>query len=617
MDLPPPSSAVSSSPPSHALPLASNHDRPSSSASHLELPSSSSVIDSDPLTQGSELERHPRGKRKRTAAKDKAILEAAYAANPKPDKAARLAIVNRVSLNEKEVQIWFQNRRQNDRRKSRPLSPQEIAALRYGGMQILSSDPPTFNSSFSSDNSDTSPAANSMSRLEPGVASPPHSDPRSSGSFDEVEKTPDVSREPRRCEDTELRERHHEMVTPAAKAEHKENALEASQSQSSSVGYVSNRWNAASSLPTPSTLGRAENSFTLESLPQPNCASSTPSKYVLPAPQSKSRFRLSLSLEGKAEVIPSDPTPPRATLPPPSSEDLQSLGPVRRLSLHRSHSTSAITLPPISVLTNSLRAQGGVGLPPRLTRGRSRDVLAWESCCDTENREDLLTLQAKHESNGSAIAAITLLRSSSSSGSPLQPSNSGKRNAPSSRVAPRPGLAKKPKLSRAMSSAAKLQSSFSVNEKTGQQRNPEKPRILIKQSGHDSDKENWSPDEEGNPRFTFSQPTADPAPRRRPLPWSPKRQHPRRTSARNSPEPYRTVLGSRSNTAPAVYPHARRGGGGKRDQSSPKLEIYEDSVGARDDDEVERFMRGEVSPSKKGDVDAVAGLLSLSQGNWR
>lgn len=39
------------------------------------------------------------------SAKDKAILESAYNANPKPDKAARLDIVKRVSLNEKEVQV--------------------------------------------------------------------------------------------------------------------------------------------------------------------------------------------------------------------------------------------------------------------------------------------------------------------------------------------------------------------------------------------------------------------------------------------------------------------------------------------------------------------------------
>jgi hypothetical protein len=36
---------------------------------------------------------------------DKEILEAAYNANPKPDKEARLEIVKRVSLSEKAVQV--------------------------------------------------------------------------------------------------------------------------------------------------------------------------------------------------------------------------------------------------------------------------------------------------------------------------------------------------------------------------------------------------------------------------------------------------------------------------------------------------------------------------------
>lgn len=84
-----------------------------------------------------DMEKHPKGRRKRTAyvsfsffahhtyklllgiymiangetsskfnsAKDKMILEDAYNNNPKPDKQARLDIVNRVSLNEKEVQV--------------------------------------------------------------------------------------------------------------------------------------------------------------------------------------------------------------------------------------------------------------------------------------------------------------------------------------------------------------------------------------------------------------------------------------------------------------------------------------------------------------------------------
>lgn len=76
------------------------------------------------------------------------------------------------------VQIWFQNRRQNDRRKARPLSSQELAALRYGSMQILSSDPAPFNSSFGSDMSQTSPLQ-PVSRTERAVASPPLSDPAS------------------------------------------------------------------------------------------------------------------------------------------------------------------------------------------------------------------------------------------------------------------------------------------------------------------------------------------------------------------------------------------------------------------------------------------------------
>jgi hypothetical protein len=235
-------------------------------------------------------------------------------------------------------------------------------------------------------------------------------------------------------------------------------------------------------------------------------------------------------------------------------------------------------------------------------------------------------VQAKHESSGSAIAAISLLRSTSSSGSPLQPSSSAKRNAGASRAAPRSGLAKKPKLSRALSSASKLQSSLSLGEKKNVEKDIEidagKTKVLI-MSGNDSDKENWSPDEDGNLHFTFSQSHIGPAPSgRRPLPSGSTRlekKNPRRTPGRFGQE-HRgsaSLLGSRANTAP-VFSHTPRAG--KRGQSP--LEIFEDSENispARPavDDEVERFMRGEVSPSKKGDVDAVAGLLSLSQGNWR
>ena len=53
-------------------------------------------------------------------------------------------------------QIWFQNRRQIQRRKQRPLLPHEIAAFGLGNLCALSSDPASgsnFNSSHSMDGS--------------------------------------------------------------------------------------------------------------------------------------------------------------------------------------------------------------------------------------------------------------------------------------------------------------------------------------------------------------------------------------------------------------------------------------------------------------------------------
>ena len=46
-----------------------------------------------------------RQKRKRTSPEDQAVLEAYYARDPKPDKAARVELVQHVALGEKEVQV--------------------------------------------------------------------------------------------------------------------------------------------------------------------------------------------------------------------------------------------------------------------------------------------------------------------------------------------------------------------------------------------------------------------------------------------------------------------------------------------------------------------------------
>ncbi|KAJ0121547.1 homeobox domain-containing protein [Diaporthe amygdali] len=602
-------------------------------------------VDADSSFQSNSSERHPKGKRKRTAAKDKAILEAAYNANPKPDKAARLDIVKRVSLNEKEVQIWFQNRRQNDRRKSRPLSPQEIAALQYGGMQVLSSDPVSYGSQphmSTLPNPNTSPYQQSSLPEGTDASSRPIAE----------HAQPETTTESQ----VELPEAHHNRRESAASMGAA--VLPSSQPvefmagqphhlhRSASVGYFANRLHAGTSY---QANRQSPDSLRHEFLSASRPSSSAP---VLPPPLS-SGFRLSMSMEGKAELVP-QPSPPRLS---PSALSDGSPDPFDRPNLHRSRSAAAcITLPPISTLTASLDTnrsspiiqahvshQPQPRLPQSLHRSRSRDVHAWEAACEANiEPRDELTAYAARESSGSAIAAISLLRTLSSSslssighnGNVLQ-SNSAKRNA---RQNPHPNpSAKKPKLSRASSSVGRLQTNF-VNTTTDKPpvRREQTPvevddlkkgkvSILFSPGGNDSDKENWSPDKEGYAMFRGA---SRPANGRRPLPSEPTSkgalQKPRRSVGRVLGDAGNRTLLGRARTAPTS----------RRKKGSTPVSIFEDGAGEADvseaeedqsrgdredvdDEEVERFMRGEVSPSKKGAASAIAGLLALSQGNWR
>ncbi|KAH7035352.1 uncharacterized protein B0I36DRAFT_318161 [Microdochium trichocladiopsis] len=641
--------ADSTLPTSNERALSSSPSSISPDSSALSLQSSFRLESGFP-GHGSDSEKHPKGKRKRTTSHDKTILETSYLANPKPDKAARLEIVRQVSLNEKEVQIWFQNRRQNDRRKSRPLSAEEIAALRYGGaVQILSAD-----SSFAVSDIADQPSASSFDLRQSSTS--PQQQPISA----EV-GTPPSSSSPRPAEP---------VCTPAPESTVKAaaqpfdlNSLPSSsqksepervpetqsQSFSTSVGYLSNRWNMSNSFSTPSAAAhRDDDEHRFESMPSSAESTHRLSTSSLFASQTSSQFRLSLSLEGKAELVSSQPSPPRPSISP-MPQDTTPLPPVRlNRTLQRSRSSPlGVTLPPISTLT--------AHLPPQLSRGRSRDVHAWESCCDADSRDELTKL-AESESSGSAVAAISLLRSSSSSASlsslvqnssaPLSSSpgngvlqaNSNKRNAPpSNRTHGRTGSGhKKPKISRTTSSVAMMQTSALQHPDkendglTQEELEPEKKAAgkgslsVILSPSADSDKENWSPDEEGNPAHRRrALPELSAAPKLPPVLASKNIRRAGRVLGE-----HHSLLNKRANTAPMLGKGAN--GSGNRD----KVDIFDDSTAAGEEEEqenadkeaagppkkrneVERFMRGSVSPSKKGDFDCIAGLLSLSQGAWR
>ncbi|KAI0187405.1 hypothetical protein EV127DRAFT_393338 [Xylaria flabelliformis] len=639
--------------------------------------------------QKAESEKHPKGKRKRTTSQDKTILEAAYNSNPKPDKAARLDIVKRVSLNEKEVQIWFQNRRQNDRRKSRPLSPQEIEALRYGnGMRVLSSD--------------VLPA--SMEPLPAPVALPnaaelPQGSP--AGTTTSVEfgsrplspqdavsqnrsrpSSPQVleGQRPERDLKTDSEVKDTLTSTPPSPTRVVRSEGEShsySGVSATPIGYMSNRWfTGGDSFSTPGTGERSsDDSFRYEWDTRPimgpgidisnsrlNSFSSSTSSIgehlPVPAPRSSSKVRLSLSLDGKAELI-SQQSPPRpAPQLPPNTETLPPVFGNR--TLQRSQSAlSGITLPPISTLTKNLSAH----FPPQFTRGRSRNVHAWESCCEAGNRDEL-TKQAENESSGSAIAAISLVRSSSSSASlsnlvhnhhshPQPPSHPGvlqpnpsKRNTLSTARVP---LDRKPRLGRAKTSPPmtryiSIEESGKLADMEGDEDHlePEKKKRkkslqfdILSPSG-DSDKENWSPGEDGNPnrRHPLLAPEASASPIKQAVALT---SNPRRvgrilgeqdTAAKrlflNDSADVRNRHTNRANTAPIPGQRLRKPGNtavaifedGENDAYNRKSEGVSREE-KRGDEDVERFMRGGLSPSKRPDMDCVAGLLSLSQGNWR
>ncbi|GFP58124.1 hypothetical protein ACSS6W_006936 [Trichoderma asperelloides] len=525
-------------------------------------------------------DKHPKGKRKRTATKDKMILEEAYSINPKPDKQARLEIVNRVSLNEKEVQIWFQNRRQNDRRKSRPLSPQELAALRFSGMHNITSDPITSRSIVVElDPSAFYPSDHSQAHVDHSPTSPPHlptspihAHPHHSAG-EAMHATPAS-----RYASQPFSASSQPHVTPQRQMfpSSQEDANHPSQSfSSSSVGYLANRWNLGNTYTTP--LSR-DNSYKFDPFYPSSCSSNTSGAH-------RSHMRLSLSLEGKAELVPNNESSPIRETPSRPSSTLPSLS--YRRSLQRSHSAlPAVTLPPISTLTNSL--------PPHLVRGRSRDVHAWELCADSETRDEL-TAQAEHESSGSAIAAISLLRSTSSI---LQP-NTAKRNALSLTKLARSRQIKKPRLNRTSSSVARLETCWVSDEKSRESCHA-KMNVSMLVSPSDSDKENWSPRRDGSSVEG----------RRQMPPSSPIRSQSARRIGRVLQGRKSPAFLMRSNTVPSEARSPVKTGIHTLADLEPKAEPSRD-------DEVSRFMCGEVSPSKKGDMDCVAGLLSLSQGAWR
>ncbi|KAK5124711.1 hypothetical protein LTR85_001424 [Meristemomyces frigidus] len=527
-----------------------------------------------------------RQKRKRTCAADQEVLEAAYKRDPKPDKAARLEIVKLVSLGEKEVQIWFQNRRQSSRRKSRPLLPHEIAQY-----QLARSEhpPQMYTPDEAADNEHDGEIRYSLDTQEeqpqrtlslPPVSSEPVGELQSSAAASEPKETGEKA--------------HSLQLQPFSVASgHTEQAVLGDRPQTASaipvpyaaneshhIGYLANR-RSAPSLRLSQTQQDA--SPALEAAPQPTPAPATADSYRR-LKKASSYVRLSTSFDGKATVVTKDgssPSPPRASqVLLPSSNGV----PIAPLHL------SAVDQASQSAARASLQ---------RSSSGRSRDSRAWEFWCDKDARTELED-KAQKDSSGSAADAIGLLRSAS--GRSILGAIPAKRNSLLTR---HPSEVKRAKtefkrgpLQRSNTSLGRLQGGLG-----GAASSTAKPRPKLKYSesavsvyipGNDSDKENWSPE-------------AD----------IPHGSHPTSSAPAGPPVSGRAALGEKRNVGDG---HAKRTAGRSMLKASSGVVPDSENADPEADPELAAFMgsaRKSNSTSSEDDLDCVQGLLSLSQGNWR
>ncbi|KAF6230323.1 hypothetical protein HO133_004663 [Letharia lupina] len=564
-------------------------------------------------------QRLARQKRRRTSPEDHAILEAEYERNSKPDKAARVDIVNRVSLGEKEVQIWFQNRRQMTRRKSRPLLPHEV----FSNLQSSQEDAGhASSSSLSANESSEQQHSSSQSTAFPSqsmvqslhttwqVKAPVDAVVNESATLPEIGGSlggNDVARGPGNISEGSAK-----PSCTSASFDNKDDTGQASitslirsLSQTASTkrrpGYLANRRSASFVIHDESRNGLSPSSLA-SSLPSigPAKGASDVSGSAQTLKRASSHVRLSMSLDGKAEVTTrtgNTPSPPRSQ-PVPTA-----INPVPRPKTSLQRSYSALEPGNKSVPNKSVSDVVPVLYTRRSMTGRSRDARTWEFYCDSDAR-NALTEQAEREESGSATAAIGLIRSQSNNNKVMTP-NPNKRNAHSQKPDSTKRLKAdvqrtgKPKLARAISSVARLQTANSNGQTQKAMKEGEKKLKGASQSAMwqeyegDSDKENWEPGtQSSNPR------------RRRP-----RHSHqavcileesfrvPSQSSSLDAMMNSESTTSRRSNT--------KSSSSEEKENSGPEV-----------DDEIAAFME-ESGPRGVEDLDCVQNLLSLSQAAWQ
>ncbi|KAJ4370294.1 Homeobox protein yox1 [Didymella sp. IMI 355093] len=511
---------------------------------------------------------------------DEDVLKAEYLINPKPDKAARQEIVSKVALGEKEVQIWFQNKRQNDRRRSRPLEPSSSASLMSSSSNM--SDPAT----------EDERAREDGNAPEPGAEPPKTTDAPAQPTTPEVtsdESVPEtqVAGETTTAVENETQTTTQPTVEPSTdprtidtaptEISTSQQSASASQAAQPRTSWISNRRSAS--------FVRSAEDYAPETITFPN----VPSKAVESPEDSKSKsvdtrplkrahsfVRIATNEDGSARVVTDldkTPSPPHPKTTPVSFARAAA-------GLRRSYSAAG--------LNDRLFAAARGEPSPKMARvspniGRSRDSRAWEFWCDPDTRHNTsLTARAEQEGSGSAADAIGLLRANRR----ILAQNQARQNTPlksrqsSHKLLGSSGVKK----SRGSMQRASTFNVFSSGKK--QKDNDETESDDFPST--ESDKENWEPD---MPKSM----------RRRGFATPGSATRPRKVLGEN------TNIISQSASLSALLAKAKKGSKGTNDPEQ--------------DDELRTFMNGDNGSARNvssaEEAGCVEGLLALSQGQWR
>jgi hypothetical protein len=509
------------------------------------------------------------------------------------------------------VQIWFQNRRQNDRRKSRPLLPHEMVPhfrnpipqdLLHESSATLQYSNPTPHTSFSSaEDSELNHSSNS-SRCDEGNQSAsrassihdllnPMTPLESSCSASFKSQDSDQASTQMNQLTTESKE-----TGPTAPTRESQDRSGLSSSRSNkpenggSAGKLADmgghsvlekRKNATAALGSTIESGEmaAVKNFSEQfaSFDPPAAgrkrAFGEIEEFALPSSQS-SGVRLSMMLDGAVKVRTTD-----EETPSPPKQRVQNLATLRKEGLRRSHSAIAASELLKEGQKNGARPNSGIF-------GKSRDARTWEFYCDRDARA-ALSAQAENENNGSAVGAINLIRSQSQNAK-----SRAQQNRKDTALKPKSAAGnarkraafteQKSKLVRAMSSMARLPGksqkiSPADVDKSGKASHARSP------SG-DSDKENWAPGTRSSAHAL-------------------RRMQPSSTASRDVLQDH-FVAARSENIGMSQYHEGSKHSG----------HVQENASSENDSHLAGSFTRAE---NEEEDLDCIQGLLSLSQGAWK